>query len=95
MIDSQVSGDLQAAALLDASGLESPWTMHWAKKRIETLPPGRLLIIVSTDPGSVDEVQNLVESSSNLELVSQEGGYDDCGRRTFTHLLRRYLPGRE
>lgn len=77
------------AEMLDVRGLKCPMPIIQARKRMETLPAGSVLRIVSTDPGSVLDFQGWVKSGSNYELLGQEEGVDDRGRRTFTHVLRR------
>jgi TusA-related sulfurtransferase len=76
-------------ATLDVRGLKCPMPIIQARKRMETLPAGSVLRIVATDPGSVLDFQGWMKSSSTYELLGQEEGVDDQGRRTFIHLLRR------
>jgi len=77
------------ATLLDARGLKCPMPIIRAKKSMDALPPGAVLRVVSTDPGSVLDFQGWVKSGAAYELVGQEEGTDDQGRRTFIHLLRK------
>jgi TusA-related sulfurtransferase len=60
-----------------------------AKKEIDALPAGEILRVVATDPGSVLDFQGWVKTSASYELVKQEEGQDEQGRKTFVHLLRR------
>lgn len=75
--------------LLDARGLKCPMPIVKAKKELDSLSPGDLLKVVATDPGSVLDFQGWMKTNPNYELVRQEEGSDDQGRKTFTHLLRR------
>lgn len=77
------------AKTLDARGLKCPMPIVKAKKEIDTLAPGEILKVVATDPGSVLDFQGWMKTSPNYELVSQEEGKDDQGRKTYTHFIRR------
>jgi len=76
-------------AMLDVRGLKSPWPLHWTRQRMAALSPGRPLKVVSTELHSVLDIEELTKTSGDLELVRQEEGCDDRGRRTFTLVLRR------
>ncbi len=45
--------------------------------------------MIATDPGSVLDFQGWVKTSSSYELVKQEEGQDEQGRKTFVHLVRK------
>jgi len=77
------------ATLLDARGLKCPMPIIQAKKRMDALPAGAVLKVVSTDPGSVLDFRGWVKSGAAYDLLGQEEGIDDQGRRTFIHLLRK------
>ena len=74
---------------VDARGLKCPMPIVKAKKEIDTIPVGELLRVVATDPGSVLDFQGWMKTSTSYELVKQEEGQDEQGRKTFVHLLRR------
>jgi tRNA 2-thiouridine synthesizing protein A len=74
---------------VDARGLKCPMPIVKAKKEIDTIPPGEILRVVATDPGSVLDFQGWIKASTSYELVKQEEGQDEQGRKTFVHLLRR------
>jgi tRNA 2-thiouridine synthesizing protein A len=74
---------------VDARGLKCPLPIVRAKKEIDALPVGEILKVVATDPGSVLDFQGWVKASTRYELVQQEEGQDEQGRKTFVHLLRR------
>jgi tRNA 2-thiouridine synthesizing protein A len=74
---------------VDARGLKCPMPIVKAKKEIDTLPVGDVLKVIATDPGSVLDFQGWIKTSSSYELVKQEEGQDDQGRKTFIHLVRR------
>jgi TusA-related sulfurtransferase len=75
--------------LLDARGLKCPMPIVKAKKALEPIPPGETLKVIATDPGSVLDFQGWAKTSSAFELVRQEEGTDDQGRRTYIHYLRK------
>ena len=77
------------ATQLDVRGLKCPMPIIQARKRLEKLAPGDTLRVVSTDPGSVLDFQGWVKSGAAYELLGQEEGLDELGRKTFTHVLRR------
>lgn len=74
---------------LDARGLKCPMPIIKAKKEIDTLKAGEILKIVATDPGSVLDFQGWIKTNAHYELVKQEEGKDDQGRKTFVHFVRR------
>lgn len=74
---------------LDARGLKCPMPIVKAKKEIDALPVGHVLKVIATDPGSVLDFQGWMKTSTGLELVKQEEGQDEQGRKTFVHLIRR------
>jgi TusA-related sulfurtransferase len=74
---------------VDARGLKCPMPIVKAKKEIDTIPVGEILRVVATDPGSVLDFQGWMKASTSYELVKQEEGQDEQGRKTFVHLVRR------
>jgi TusA-related sulfurtransferase len=60
-----------------------------AKKEIDAIPAGEILKVIATDPGSVLDFQGWIKASASYELVKQEEGQDEQGRKTFVHLLRK------
>jgi tRNA 2-thiouridine synthesizing protein A len=76
-------------AVLDARGLKCPMPIVRAKKALEPIAPGETLKVVATDPGSVLDFQGWAKTSGAFDLVNQEEGADEQGRRTYTHYLRK------
>ena len=74
---------------VDARGLKCPMPIVKAKKEIDAIPVGEVLRVVATDPGSVLDFQGWMKASTSYELVKQEEGQDEQGRKTFVHLVRR------
>ena len=75
--------------VLDARGLKCPMPIVKAKKEIDAIPPGQVLKVIATDPGSVLDFQGWMKAAANYELLKQEEGKDDQGRTTYVHFLRR------
>ena len=80
---------MDAQKTLDARGLKCPMPIVKAKKEIDATPVGDVLKVIATDPGSVLDFQGWIKSGANCELLEQEEGTDEQGRRTFIHYLRR------
>jgi TusA-related sulfurtransferase len=80
---------MDAQKTLDARGLKCPMPIVKAKKEIDATPVGDVLKVIATDPGSVLDFQGWIKMGTNYELLEQEEGTDEQGRRTFIHYLRR------
>ena len=72
-----------ADQVLDAKGLNCPLPILKAKKALKTLEAGKILEVLSTDPGSVADFAAFCRTTGN-ELVEQneEGG-------VWTYLIRK------
>lgn len=75
--------------VLDARGLKCPMPIVRAKKEMDAVAPGQVLKVIATDPGSVLDFQGWMKAASAYELVKQEEGHDEQGRRTYLHFLRK------
>ncbi len=80
---------MEARKTLDARGLKCPMPILKAKKEIDATPPGDVLKVIATDPGSVLDFQGWIKTSTNYELLMQEEETAEQGRKTFIHYLRR------
>lgn len=69
--------------VLDAKGLNCPLPIVKAKKALNELPPGGVLQILATDPGSKADFEAFCRATGN-ELVeaSEENG-------VYTYLIKR------
>jgi TusA-related sulfurtransferase len=74
---------------VDARGLKCPMPIVKAKKEIDAIPAGEILRVIATDPRSVLDFQGWIKASTSYELVKQEEGQDEQGRKTYVHLVRR------
>ena len=60
---------------LDARGLNCPMPILRTKKELATLAAGQVLKVVSTDPGSVKDMQAFANQTGNeLVSTSESGG---------------------
>jgi tRNA 2-thiouridine synthesizing protein A len=59
---------------LDARGLNCPLPILRTKKALSTLASGQVLKVVSTDPGSVKDMQAFAKQTGNPLLSSAEVG---------------------
>ena len=56
---------------LDTSGLNCPLPIIKAKKEINGMDAGRILHIISTDPGAVKDFESFAKQTGN-ELINSE-----------------------
>ncbi len=71
------------SATLDARGLNCPLPILKTKKAIKEVPVGETLKVLSTDPGSVKDMEAFCRTTGNdLMETGQDGD-------TFTFLIRR------
>ena len=71
------------SATLDARGLNCPLPILKTKKAIKEVPVGETLKVLSTDPGSIKDMEAYCRATGN-DLV--ESGQDGA---TYTFLIRR------
>lgn len=68
---------------LDARGLQCPMPVVKAKKAIDSLQPGQVLLVLATDPGSKADFAAWSRSTGNELLSSLESG------GTFSYEIRK------
>ena len=63
--------------LLDASGLRCPMPVLKARKALKEVPPGEILEVLATDPGSVADFTAFCEATGceMLENAEKDGVY--------------------
>lgn len=61
-------------ATLDTKGLKCPLPVLRARKAMQPLPPGGLLRIEATDPGSVKDFAHFCETAGHALVESSEAG---------------------
>lgn len=59
---------------LDARGLQCPMPVVKAKKAIDSLQPGQVLLVLATDPGSKADFAAWSRSTGNELVSSGESG---------------------
>ena len=57
---------------LDTSGLNCPLPIIKAKKEINTMDAGQILMIISTDPGAVKDFESFANQTGNELLNTEE-----------------------
>ena len=69
--------DYNADSQLDCSGLNCPLPVLKTKKAMDDLASGQVLKMVSTDPGSVNDIAAWVKRTGNelLESVAEDDQY--------------------
>jgi len=60
--------------VLDARGLQCPMPVIKAKKMMDALKPGEVLLVQATDPGSKADFQAWTRSTGNTLLSASESG---------------------
>ena len=75
--------------LLDATGLNCPMPLLKAKRALNDLAPGELLLVLATDPGSVRDFEVFSTQSGHALLESGR----DQGR--YRYLLEKKRPARQ
>ncbi|MDD5249926.1 MAG: sulfurtransferase TusA family protein [Rhodocyclaceae bacterium] len=65
---------MEANQTLDARGLNCPLPILRAKKALNGMPAGDTLKVVSTDPGSVKDMEAFCAQTGNTLLASQLAG---------------------
>ncbi|MCA1979354.1 MAG: sulfurtransferase TusA family protein [Thiobacillus sp.] len=69
---------------LDARGLNCPLPILRTKKALAALASGQVLKVISTDPGSVKDMQAFARQTGNELLASTEAGSE------FVFFLKRH-----
>ncbi len=62
------------AHTLDASGLACPMPVVRTRQAIDTLEPGQVLEVISTDRGSLQDIPAWASSTGNRLVSSDDGG---------------------
>lgn len=69
--------------VLDVQGMNCPMPILKAKKALDSVPPGGLLKILATDPGSVEDFNSFCRTTGH-ELM--ESGEEDG---VYTYVIKR------
>ncbi len=78
-VDVTMSADIAVDQTLDAKGLSCPLPILKTKKAVEALSRGQVLKVMTTDPGSKNDMASWAKRTGN-ELLKQE---ESSGSFTF------------
>lgn len=70
-------------AVLDTKGLKCPLPVLRARKAMKDVPPGELLQVLATDPGSVKDFAHFCDTTGHQLVESSQDG------DVFVFLIRR------
>jgi tRNA 2-thiouridine synthesizing protein A len=74
--------------ILDVRGLSCPMPIVKARQDVNTLQPGQVLKVLSTDRGSVKDFQGWAQTAKNIELLAQQTEQLD-GQDVYVHYVKR------
>jgi tRNA 2-thiouridine synthesizing protein A len=74
--------------ILDVRGLSCPMPIVKARQEVNTLQPGQVLKVLSTDRGSVKDFQSWAQTAKNIELLAQQTEQLD-GQDVYVHYVKR------
>lgn len=63
---------MQADQVLDCSGMSCPMPILKTKKAVDSMQTGQILNMISTDPGSIPDVEAWAKKTGNEVLRSEE-----------------------
>lgn len=69
-----MSGEFAPHKVLDCQGLSCPLPILKTKKAMDQMEPGQILQMVSTDPGSKNDVKAWTRKTGNQLLDIKENG---------------------
>ena len=69
--------DYQEDSLMDCSGMNCPLPVLKTKKAIDDMNSGEILKMISTDPGSINDVNAFTKRTGHelLESIAEDGDY--------------------
>lgn len=80
--------NLTPTKTLDVKGLKCPMPIVKAKKELDTLVSGDILKVISTDKGSVLDMQGWAKTNKAAKLLEQETVQEN-GQELFMHYIER------
>jgi tRNA 2-thiouridine synthesizing protein A len=78
-----MSAEIKVDQVLDAKGLSCPLPILKTKKAVETLAKDQVLKVVTTDPGSKNDMASWAKRTGNEVLKVEEGS------GTFTFYIKK------
>ena len=79
-----MSSEYNVTETLDVKGLSCPMPIVKTKQAIDDLGEGDVLEVVSTDSGSMSDIQGWAEGTDGVDLLEQEEGED-----LYTHYVKK------
>lgn len=73
---------------LDTCSFACPMPLVKARQEMNTLQPGQILKVISTDRGSIKDFQGWAKSAKNIEIVKQETQTQN-GKEIFIHYIKK------
>ena len=69
--------DYQEDSLMDCSGMNCPLPILKTKKALDGMNSGKILKMISTDPGSINDVNAFTKRTGHelLESITEDGDY--------------------
>ena len=69
--------DYREDSLMDCSGMNCPLPILKTKKAIDGMNSGKILKMISTDPGSINDVNAFTKRTGHelLESIAEDGDY--------------------
>lgn len=74
--------------VLDTSGLACPMPLVKARQELNSLQTGQVLIVISTDRGSLKDFQGWEKSSKSIKILKQETERKE-GKDIFIHHIKK------
>ena len=76
--------DYQEDSLMDCSGMNCPLPILKTKKAIDGMNSGEILKMISTDPGSINDVNAFTKRTGHelLESIAEDGDYTFFSRKS-------------
>ena len=79
-----MSAEFDIAETLDVKGASCPMPVVKTKSAIDGLAAGEVLEVLSTDPGSMSDIDGWADGTTGVELVDQTEGDD-----VYKHYVRK------
>ncbi|MGM0448332.1 MAG: sulfurtransferase TusA family protein [Methanobacteriota archaeon] len=79
-----MSAEFDIAETLDVKGASCPMPVVKTKSAIDGLAAGEVLEVLSTDPGSMSDIDGWADGTAGVELVDQTEGDD-----VYKHYVRK------
>ena len=84
MLNITMSSDFDVAKTLDCKGESCPMPVVKSKSAVDDLNSGEVLEMVSTDSGSISDIDGWAGGTDGIELLEQEEGDD-----LYVHYIRK------